>query len=358
MTNPLRLGVYTDAPIVGGAERALATLLGSLGAPVDVTLLGVDEGVVAEIAAARPGCRALVLPPVRNKADLRGIAAHLRAVRHLRPQVLHANLRTPFSCQYAIGAALITPGVEVVAVEHSPISSQAAVQRLLRRILVRRLAAHVAVAERSARVVEDVLRLEPGTVRTIYNGVPDEQGGPPERVAAGPVVGAVGRLSREKGIDVLLRALVELPEATGLIVGDGPERAALEQLARGLGIDGRVVFTGYTPDARRFLGAIDVLALPSRFEALPLSAVEAMLAQRPVVATNVGSVDEAVIDGETGVLVPAENPAALAHAIGTLLADPGRARSLGAAGRERALARFSAAAMAQAYEALYDEVRR
>lgn len=358
MSRPLRLGAYTDAPLVGGAERALATLLGSLGPHVAVTLLGVEKGVIAEIAAARPGCATVVLPPVRNKADLRAIAAHLRAVRNLRPEVLHANLRTPFSCQYAIAAALATPGVEVVAVEHSPIGSQDALQRRLRRLLVRRLAAHVAVAERSARVVENVLGLEPGTVRTIYNGVADERSEPPERVAAGPVVGAVGRLSREKGIDVLLRALVDLPEATGLIVGDGPERAGLERLAHELGIDGRVVFTGYAANARPFLGAIDVLALPSRFEALPLSAVEAMLAERPVVATDVGSVDEAVVDGETGLLVPAEDPAALAQAIGTLLADPGRAQDLGTAGRQLALARFSVPTMARAYEALYDEVRR
>ena len=358
MSRPLRLGAYTDAPLVGGAERALATLLGSLGPQVDVTLLGVDEGVVAEIAAARPGCATVVLPRVRDKRDLRSLAGHLRAVRDLRPQVLHANLRTPFSGQYAIAAALATPGVEVVAVEHSPIGSQDALQRRLRRLLVRRLAAHVAVAERSARVVESVLGLQPHTVRTIYNGVADERSEPPERVAAGPVVGAVGRLSHEKGVDVLLRALVELPEATGLIVGDGPERTTLERLARELGIDRRVVFTGHVANARPYLGAIDVLALPSRFEALPLSAVEAMLAERPVVASHVGSVDEAVVEGRTGLLVPPEDPAALARAIGTLLAEPERAHGLGTAGRQLALARFSVATMTRAYEALYDEVRR
>lgn len=358
MSLALRLAVYTDAPVVGGAERALATLLGWLGPHVDVTLLGVDAGVVAEIAAARPACATAILPPVRNKGDLRAIGAHLRAIRRARPEVLHANLRTPFSCQYAIAAALVTPGVEVVAVEHSPISSTDALQRRLRRLLVQRYAAHIAVAERSARTVEKVLGLDRGSVRTIYNGVADEHSEPVERIAPGPVVGVVGRLSVEKGVDVLLRALEELPEATGLIVGDGPERAALERLAEELGIAGRVHFTGSTNAARGFLGTIDVLALPSRFEALPLTVVEAMYAERPVVATDVGSVNEAVIDGETGLLVPAEDPRALARAIGSLLRDHSRAKALGVAGRKRALEHFSASGMALAYEELYAEVRK
>ena len=155
---------------------------------------------------------------------------------------------------------------------------------------------------------------------------------------------------------MLLRALVDLPAVSAVLVGDGPERGALERLAGELGIAGRVHFAGYTPAARAYLGAIDVLALPSRFEALPLTVVEAMLAELPVVATDVGSVREAVVDGETGVLVPANDPGALARAIGAVLADDVRARALGSAGRVRALELFSPTAMARAYEQLYDEV--
>ncbi|MGH3072975.1 MAG: glycosyltransferase [Gaiellaceae bacterium] len=352
----MRLAAYTDAWLVGGAEQALATLLEWLGPHVDVTLLGVDERVVAEIAASRPGCATVVLPPVRDKRDVKAIAAHLRTIRRLRPQVLHANLRTPFSCQYGIAAALATRGVKVVAVEHSPIATDDALQRRLRRLMARRFAAHVSVGDESARRVERALGLAADSVRTIFNGVPEYDEPPAERPVPGPLIGSIGRLSREKGVDVLLRALPDLPGVTALIVGEGPERQALEALASELGVAERTIFTGRVPESRPYFPTLDVYVLPSRFEGLPLTVVEAMLASRPVVATNVGSVSEAIADGETGLLVPPNDPAALARAVRSVLDDAARAAAMGEAARARAEATFTARAMARRYEQLYDEV--
>ncbi len=358
MTRPLRLAAYTDATLVGGAEGALGTLLEWLGPHIEVTLLGVDERVVTQIAAARPGCATVVLPPVRNKADLRAIAAHFRAFRRVRPEVVHANLRTPFSCQYGLAAALATPGAQVVAVEHAPMPTEDTFQRGLRRLMVRRLAAHVSVGDESARMVERVVGLPPGSVRTIYNGVPDLDVPPVDRPVSGPVIGSIGRLSPEKGLDVLLRALVELPGVTAVLVGDGPDRDELEQLALELDVADRAIFTGRVPESRAYFPVLDVYVLASRSEGLPLAVIEAMLASRPVVATDVGSVSEAIVDGETGLLVPPDDAAALAQAVRSLLDDPTRAAALGEAARARAVASFSAQAMARRYEALYDEVRR
>jgi glycosyltransferase involved in cell wall biosynthesis len=358
MSAPLRLGAYTDATIVGGAEGALATLLEWLRPNVAVTLLGVDERVVAEIASARPGCATVVLPPVRNKADLRAIAAHLRAFRRLRPEVAHINLRTPFACQYGIAAALATPGARVIAVEHAPMATEDTLQRGLRRLMVRRLAAHVSVGDESARMVEGMVGLAPGSVRTIYNGVPDFDAPPVDRPVPGPTIGSIGRLSPEKGLDVLLRALVDLPGVTAVLVGDGPERDALEQLALELGVADRAIFTGRVPESRVYFPVLDVYVLASRNEGLPLALVEAMLASRPVAATDVGSVSEAIADGETGLLVPPDDAPALARALRSLLDDPARAAALGEAARARAVEAFSAQAMARQYEELYDEVRR
>ena len=357
MNRPLRLAAYTDATLVGGAERALGTLLAWLDPHIEVILLGVHEEVIAEIAAARPGCATVVLPPVRNKADLRGIAAHLRALRRLRPEVFHANLRTPFSCQYGIGAALATPGVEVVAVEHAPMPSEDTLQLGLRRLMVRRFAAHVSVGDKSARQVERMLGLARGSVRTIYNGVPDVDVPTADRPGAGPVIGTIGRLSPEKGLDVLLRALTELPDVTALIVGEGPYRDTLEKLAAELGVAERAIFTGRVPESLAYFPALDVYVLASHSEGLPLAVVEAMLASRPVVATDVGSVSEAIAHGETGLLVPPGDPSALARAVRSLLDDPALATALGRAARARAVESFTAQAMAHHYEELYDEVR-
>jgi glycosyltransferase involved in cell wall biosynthesis len=119
-----------------------------------------------------------------------------------------------------------------------------------------------------------------------------------------------------------------------------------------------VLWEGWSDDPRSYLGTFDVVALPSRFEGFPLTVLEALLARSAVAATDVGSVAEAVHGDETGLLVPPEDPAALAAAIRRLLADPPLRRRLGEQGRRLVLDRFTAGQMARAYESLYAELLR
>ena len=337
---------------------SLGNLLASLRPEVSVTVIGVDPAVVGALAARRPATRSRVLPPVAGKLDLRSMLAHVRAVRKERPEILHTSLRTPWSCQYGILAGLVAPGVRVVCVEQLPIPSPSRLQRAIRRFLAGRVAGHVAVGDRAARLVERFVGLPERSVGTIYNGVPDLEAEPMARRRPGPIIGTLGRLDPQKGFDLLIRALPLVPDATVVIVGDGPERAGLERLARELGVTDRVLITGWSEQARAYLGSFDIFVLPSRFEGFPLSIVEAMLARLPVVATDVGSIAEAVLDGETGFLVPAEDVDALAGALQRLLADPELRRRLGESGRARALDRFTAATMARSFERLYEEVTR
>jgi glycosyltransferase involved in cell wall biosynthesis len=353
-----RLAVYTDSGYAGGAETSLGHLLAELDRGLDVTVLGVAREVVERLAARRPGAEAHVLPPVRTKASVRPFAAHVRAVRRLRPELFHANLSTPAACRYGLLAAELVPGVRAVAVEQLPYPLHGRLQRGLKRLVSRRLAAHVAVGERAAREVEELVGLPRGSVRTIRNGVPDVELEPLPRPFEGPILGSLGRLDRQKGHDVLLRALAELPEARLVLVGDGPERAALEELALELGLGERVLFAGWQEEPRRWLTAFDAFVLPSRFEGFPLAVVEALLARVPVVASDVGSVAEAVREGETGLLVPAEDERALAAALRRLLGDEALRRRLGERGRELALESFTAAAMARSFERLYEEILR
>ena len=351
-----RLAVYSDADVLGGAELALGNLLGELTPEVEVTVLGTDRVIVDAIASRRPGSQTLLLPPVRNKRDLGPAAAHLGALRRLRPQVLHANQRTPWSCQYAIAAGLLTPGVRVVSVEHSAIPSPYRRQRWVRRALMRRVGAHVAVGERAARRVEGFVGLPAGSVRTIHNGIPEGAPAEARELAPPPVVGTLTRVDRHKGLDVLVEALRELPHAHGVVVGEGPELEALRELGRSRGLGERLVARGFDPDPRGVLASFDVFVLPSRSESFPLSILEAMLAGRPVVASDVGSVPEAVLDGETGLLVPPGDAAALADALRRLLDDPELRRRMGERGRTIVRERFTAARMARDYERLYAEV--
>lgn len=176
-----------------------------------------------------------------------------------------------------------------------------------------------------------------------------ELGVPPD----GAVLGTVARFDPVKALEVLLEAVPRLPGATLVVIGDGPEAASLRARARGLGLEARVVFAGARPDAARWFAALDAYVSVSRGEGLPLALVEAMATGIPVIASRVSGHVDTVTDGETGILVPVDDPAALAAAAAALLGDPARARALGAAGRTRARRDFSVDRMAAEVAEVY-----
>src|SRR5262249_5244968 len=139
-----------------------------------------------------------------------------------------------------------------------------------------------------------------------------------ERLGAGPerpVVLTLGRLDAQKGYPVLLEAAAQLPDADFAVAGEGPERDVLEDLAGRLGIADRVHFLGHRTDVPELLAAADVFALPSLYEGSSLAVLEAMAARRAVVSSAVGGTEELIEDGESGLLVPPGDAAALAGAI-------------------------------------------
>jgi glycosyltransferase involved in cell wall biosynthesis len=198
-------------------------------------------------------------------------------------------------------------------------------------------------------------------------GLHQEFGLPP----GAPLVAVLSVLRREKGIEYFLDAARIIsqrrPDARFLIVGDSVYRAPgsnesvgdssyreeLESYAKNLGLQDRVIFTGFRFDAAAVLSQACVSVLPTLTEALSNTILESMAAGKPVVATNVGGNPEAVVDGLTGLLVPPRDPAALADAISCVLADPERASRMGEAGRQRVTERFSVDAMVRATEKLY-----
>ncbi len=188
-------------------------------------------------------------------------------------------------------------------------------------------------------------------VHYLPNFAPDLAGLAPAPRPPGQMLLALGRLHRNKGFDVLIRALPRLPGAHAVIAGDGPERAALESLARQEGVADRLHLLGWRNDQGALLAACDVLVCPSRWEPLGNVVIEAFSARRPVVAAAAAGPSELIAPGRTGLLPPIEDPAALAEAISSVLHDRGVAGRLAEAGRAEYEAEYAEAPVVQRWRA-------
>lgn len=169
------------------------------------------------------------------------------------------------------------------------------------------------------------------------------------------IVGTSAYLIPRKGVDTLIEACARLERPVALeIFGDGELRSELERLAQVLGVDAH--FHGDVPDVRRRLHDVDLFVLPTRGDNLPVAILEAMAAAVPVVATRVGGVPELVVDGETGLLVDADDADGMAAAIEQIAADPERRAAYARAGARRAAEVFEAGRVGQRMLRLYEEI--
>jgi len=176
---------------------------------------------------------------------------------------------------------------------------------------------------------------------------------PPERFA----VGWVGRMTGVKRTDDVIRAFAALRErgvdACLCVVGDGPDREQVERRAHELGVMRDCLFLGYQEDVARFYATMDAMILPSVNEGTPVSAIEALAAARPVVATRVGGVPDVVTDGVDGFLVEAGDIEALAERLERLARDPELRRTMGEAGRARVVQRYAVSRLIDDIDRLY-----
>ncbi len=204
------------------------------------------------------------------------------------------------------------------------------------------------------RIATDIWKLPSRVVHYVPNGIDlarfasDRR----QRPAAEPVIGTVAALREEKNVARLLRAFAPLPTGRLVIVGDGPERAALEALAGSLGITDRVHFAGHHQDTPPFYASFDIFALASDTEQMPLSLIEAMASGLPAVATAVGDVPSMVAPENQPFVTPLDD-AALTTALATLVANPDMCRTIGLANLAKAQREFDQAAMFDAHGALW-----
>ena len=338
---------------IGGSERHLLTLLPALAERgIEPVFVGLDDP--AWDAADFYG--ALRVPALRIAAP-RDVDPLLlaRLLRSLRADVVHTHL--VHADAYG-GVAARLRGAQLVSTKHNDDPFRTGAFRFVERGLARLADRIVTITDSLRRFTVEQVGIPAAKVETIHYGM-DELPEPwgentPDDVPAGArVLLAIARLTPQKGVDVAVRALAALPDDVALVVlGEGPERARLESLARELGVGRRLFLPGRVPDVTAWLRRAVVLVHPVRWEGFGLGVLEAMLAGLPVVATRVSSLPELVAEGETGLLVQPDDPAALALGIARALEQP----QLGEAGRERAHREFSVDRMARKTLDLYERL--
>ncbi|MGZ8694213.1 MAG: glycosyltransferase, partial [Gaiellaceae bacterium] len=330
----------------GGAERVVLSLARGIQARGGAAAIAAAAGELDdEVHVPR-----FELPLVERRASrVPGAAlAVLSAIRRFRPDVVHVH-----NPGIGVPAGLATlrgrrpPGL--VSVHGVPEDDYAGAARLLRVSGLPVVACGPGVA---AALGEHGIRVR----ATVVNGVAPAPA-PADRAAVEAELGlpadarllvAPGRLVPQKNHELALAALEHVPGAALAVLGEGALRPDLERHAGRDGLAGRVALPGVRRDARAIMGAADAIVLPSRWEGLPLVALEALAAGRPVIATEVRGLRELLDDGRTALLVPPDDPEALAAAIRRVLEDGALARSLGEAGLQEA-GRYTEDAMVEAY---------
>ena len=277
-------------------------------------------------------------------------AASYLARRLHKPQIIHLHysigpwLRTGFSSNPRAFAALSTalglanPLDRLLACDHVVAISD----------YIRDEAIHHGVVPECVTTIHNTITPSP-LAHGQRAGIRTELGVPTDA----PVIGIVGRLDPDKGHEDTLKAFISIastyPDAYLIIVGDGPRFVMIQEEARRAGLGERVLLTGWRPDVPRLLAAIDIFAHPSRREPFGLAVIEAMAHGLPVVAYAEGAMLEIVVQGETGLLAPPGNIAAMAGYFAKLIDDRGLARGMGARGRKNIATNFKPEDAAHAF---------
>ena len=352
---------------VSGSEAHLLALLPALRERgVDARFLGLDvPGTDAHRFYEALDTLGVPYRSVRCGPDVSPRMARdvTRAVRAERPDFVHTHL---VHADVYGGLAARLLGIPTISTRHNDDRYLLGPFRYVDRAFARPARRLIAISDAVRHFLERAGH-DPAKLVTIRYGLDELPAAPsvPPPAAAGippeaPLALAVGRLIAQKDHTTLLRAFARartaVPQARLAILGSGPLEAETRRLVAELGLDDAVTLPGRT-DIRDWLERADVFVHTSRWEGFGIVLLEAMLAGLPVVATRVSAVPEVVADGETGLLVEPGDDAALAEALGALLADPGRATALGEAGRMRAREEFSVARMAERTLAVYSDAQ-
>ena len=356
---------------VGGLERTLAYIISNLDPSIfsaEVWCIAAGGAVADELQKNGHPLRVLNLNNYYNPWNVIQLA---RGLRREKVSILHSHAY--FANTMGRMAAILAR--VPVRFAHIQSSHWASDERSSRNYLVDRILSHftsrvIACSDSAGRFQIEAIKVNPEKVLTIHNCTDmkryashQESVAVREELGIGandPVIGSVGRLERLKGHRILLEVTADLtedfPSLKLVIVGDGDERSILEEIRSNLGLGNHVIFTGIRDDVERLLPVFNVYAQPTiGREGLPLTVIEAMAARVPVVASDIGGTDEAVIQNETGILVPPGDKDGLTSALSRLLSDQEMRSRMSEEGWKLCKAKFSVTSMVEAMTTLYLE---
>jgi len=299
----------------------------------------------------------------QGRADWRAVRQIEECIQEDGIQLLHTH---GYKADLYGYVAARRSGKPIVATCHNWVGGTAAlgIYNHLDRMALKRFQGLAAVSDSVAQRLLDS-GVSAKKIRTIANGI---DVGPFERARplsvfdfdGSKVIGMVARLDLQKGFEYLLRAARELcaafPTLKVVIVGEGPDRQAIESMVQRFGLQSNVILAGQHSDMPGIYAAMDIFVLPSLNEGLPMTILEAMAASRPVIATRVGAIPKVIKDGETGLLVDPADVDGLRNALARLLTDSDLCRRIGSAGHDWVSRNYTSEAMALKYRQMYDEV--
>jgi glycosyltransferase involved in cell wall biosynthesis len=376
---PVKVAYVTDTWHMhggGGAEQALLTLVTGLDAslfrPLVISVAGDGSSGYFRLAH-EAGIPTAVLSTSLSQGvptACLNFARLVRLVQRNHSSVVHSSQDRGLGLLAGVLARLPVRVQTTHRIDGPELPSR---EVMLRAVAARLATKNVAVSCAVARNLTARLGVDPAHVDVIFNGVVDDTvrlgsgaGGSSRDYEDGaPTVISVGRLVREKGVDILLKAMglvvVGEPSVRLTVVGDGPERQSLERLCSCLKLDDHVSFVGYQTNVGAWLAGASVFVMPSRSEGMGIAAVEALAAAVPVVCSSAGGLKEVVEDGSSGLVVDGAStesgvelePAVLAAALLRVLRDPALAHRLGVNGRRRYETHFTARGYVRRHEELY-----
>lgn len=285
-----------------------------------------------------------------------------------RIDIVHLHNSTAFF--YGVLAGKIAGARRIVYTEHARDVSPNITVRIVDKILSYMTDRIVVVAEFLKWNLVQKEWIDPTTITTIYNGIDGDEfirEFDREEITeelnispASKIIGIVARLDRIKNHKCLIKAMKNVaalfPDALLLVIGDGPLRGELEELVSFERLHKNIIFLGTRNDIPRLLSVLDIFVLCSLSEGLPLTILEAMAAGKSIVATNVGGIPEIIQDGTDGIIIPSDDPDALADAILELIRDDRKRHDMGVKARIKFEERFTVQAMVESYEKLYERL--